>query len=95
MKREVIRRSGWWRWGGGGFAGRVFRWSGGLEETNGFRHTYACKSTNTPIDLWRFLAIKHAAAESLFKHTPGRLFHSVVVSVVVVCRFFEGIDRSR
>lgn len=40
-------------------------------------------------------AIKHAAAETLFKHTPGRLFHSVVVGVVVVCRFFEGIDRSR
>lgn len=55
--------------------------------------THVRNSTNTPIDLWRFPAIKHAAAESLFKHTPGRLFHSAVVGVV--CRFFEGIDRSR
>lgn len=74
----------------GGFGG------GGLEETDGFGDTNTRKRTNTQIDSWRFPGYKtHAAAETLFKHTPGRLFHSVVVGVVVVCRFFEGIDRSR
>lgn len=57
--------------------------------------THAHESANTPIGSWHFLAIKHAVAESLLKHTHGRLFHSIVVGFVVVCRFFEGIDLSR